>query len=54
MLTPHQWWMRGLDDLSLEGAGIGDALPAIAVLLGFGVAFGALALLRARRLVAGL
>ncbi|MGP3912339.1 ABC transporter permease [Nonomuraea sp. 10N515B] len=43
LLTPHHWFLQGLAQL----AGGGGALVPVAVLLGFGVAGGGLALLRA-------
>lgn len=52
LATPHGWFMRGLGDVHGAGAVVADALPAVLVLLAFGVVFGALGTLRARRLVA--
>jgi ABC-2 type transport system permease protein len=49
-LTPHYWLMRGFADLSGEG-GVVDVVPSIVALLLFGVALGAVALWRARRMV---
>ncbi|CAN5155344.1 hypothetical protein BH20ACT24_BH20ACT24_00010 [soil metagenome] len=53
LLAPHAWLMRGFGDLSGGSAGAADVLRPAAVVLAFGVGTGALALLRARRLVAG-
>lgn len=52
LLTPHGWFLRGLGDLHGAGAVWTDALLPTAVLAAIGLAFGALGLLRARRLVA--
>lgn len=49
--TPHAWIMRGLGDLSGGAGGPGDVLLPIVVLLGMGTATGAVALLRATRIV---
>jgi linearmycin/streptolysin S transport system permease protein len=51
-ITPHYWLMRGFGDLA--GAGdIGDIVPSIVALLLFGTILGVIALVRARRMVAG-
>jgi ABC-2 type transport system permease protein len=46
-LTPNAWYMRGLDDLA--GGATGDALVAVAVLLGIGILFGGAGLYLAQR-----
>lgn len=51
LLTPHGWFMRGLGDLHGAGAAWTDALVPAAVLFGIGIAFGAVGLLRSRKLV---
>lgn len=51
-ITPHYWLMRGFGDLAGPG-GIVDLVPSIVALLLFGAILGAVALWRARRLVAG-
>lgn len=51
MLTPHAWFLRGIDDLA-AGGGIVDVVGPIAVLAVVGLATGGIGLLRARRVVA--
>jgi ABC-2 type transport system permease protein len=51
VLTPHAWFIRGIDDLA-GGGGVLDVLGPIAVLTLVGVVTGGLGLLRARRVVA--
>jgi ABC-2 type transport system permease protein len=51
LATPHGWFLRGLGDMHGTGATIGDALPAVAVLLGMGLVTGAIGMLRAHSLV---
>jgi ABC-2 type transport system permease protein len=51
VLSPHSWWMRGLGSLAPPDAGPADALPSAAVLLTFGVVFGSVAAIRARRML---
>jgi linearmycin/streptolysin S transport system permease protein len=48
-ITPHAWFMRGIDTLADPMAGITDILVFAGVLLGMGVILGAIGLLRARR-----
>jgi ABC-2 type transport system permease protein len=50
LATPHAWFMRGLGELA-AGGGPADVLPAVAAMSAFGAMFGALALLRLRKLV---
>jgi linearmycin/streptolysin S transport system permease protein len=50
-VTPHYWLMRGFGDLAGAGATLGDIVPSIIALVGFGAVLGAIALWRARRLV---
>jgi ABC-2 type transport system permease protein len=44
--TPAYWALDALHAITLEGAGLPDALPAVGVILGFAVAFTAVALWR--------
>ncbi|NOY54808.1 MAG: ABC transporter permease [Actinobacteria bacterium] len=47
--TPHAWFLQGLGDLA--AGHVSDVLPAAAVLMGFGVASGALAWVLLRKVV---
>ncbi len=53
LITPHAWFLRGLDELGSASGTVADALPAVGVLLVIGAATGAVGLMRARRLVVG-
>jgi ABC-2 type transport system permease protein len=48
-VTPHAWFLRGIDTLADPSASLADVLPSLAVLLGMGVILGGLGLMRARR-----
>jgi ABC-2 type transport system permease protein len=48
-VTPHAWFLRGIDTLADTGASLADVLPSVVVLLGMGLAAGAVGLARARR-----
>ena len=48
-ITPHAWFLRGIDNLSDPGAGIPTILPSLVVLVAMGAVLGAVGLLRARR-----
>jgi ABC-2 type transport system permease protein len=48
MITPHAWFLEAIDRMSAASVGLDDVLPAIAVLLGFGLVAGAIGLVRAR------
>jgi ABC-2 type transport system permease protein len=48
-ITPHAWFLRGIDTLADPAATFADVLPSIVVLLGMGLAAGAVGLVRARR-----
>jgi ABC-2 type transport system permease protein len=48
-ITPHAWFLRGIDVLSDSTAAIADILPSVLVLIGMGVGLGAIGLARARR-----
>ena len=50
LLTPHQWFLRGLTELT-AGGDAADALPAVGAILVFTAVVGAVALLRSRRLL---
>jgi ABC-2 type transport system permease protein len=47
VITPHHWFLRGLGDLS--GGGVGAVLPALAALLVFAAATGAIGLVSLNR-----
>ena len=51
-LTPHAWFLDGVNDLS-TGGDISSAAMPVLVLAGIGLVTGALGLLRAKRLVLG-
>jgi ABC-2 type transport system permease protein len=48
-VTPHAWFLRGIDVLADPSAGLVDILPSLAVLLAMGLGLGAIGLLRANR-----
>ena len=48
-VTPHNWFLRGIDTLADPTAGIADLVPSLAVLVTMGVVLGGAGLLRARR-----
>jgi ABC-2 type transport system permease protein len=53
-ITPHAWFLRGVDMLADPGAGLPEIAPSLLVLVGMGLALGLIGLGRARRtLVAG-
>lgn len=47
-VTPHAWATTAFNKLMLFGAGIGDVVPEMLVLLGFSLLFGAIAIVRFR------
>ncbi len=49
LLTPHAWFLRAIDSLSVAGVGLADVLPSIVVLIAMGLITGAIGLARARR-----
>ena len=53
LVTPHAWFLRGLDELGAASGTVVDALPAVGVMVAIGVVTGAIGLLRARGLVVG-
>lgn len=50
-LTPHAWFLDGLNELSVPSAGVEAVLLPVGVLLAMGVVTGTIGLLRSRRLV---
>jgi ABC-2 type transport system permease protein len=48
-ITPHAWFLRGIDTLSDPAATFTDISPSILVLLAIGVGLGAIGLARARK-----
>jgi ABC-2 type transport system permease protein len=48
-ITPHAWFLRGIDMLSGSEVDFTDVLPSVIVLLGIGVVLGTIGLARARR-----
>jgi ABC-2 type transport system permease protein len=49
LAVPVRWAVDGLDAMTWRGLPLEAALPPVAVLLGFSLAFGALALWKFRR-----
>jgi len=47
-VTPHFWFLRGIDTLAGPTATLGDIAPSLAVLLAIGILTGAMGLVRAR------
>jgi ABC-2 type transport system permease protein len=47
-ITPHAWFLEAIDNMSAPSVALADILPAVAVMLGFGLVTGAVGLLRAR------
>jgi ABC-2 type transport system permease protein len=48
LITPHAWFLRAIDTMSVPGAGVAQIVPSIGVLLGMGAVTGAIGLVRAR------
>jgi ABC-2 type transport system permease protein len=48
-VTPHYWFLRGIDTLAAASSGLADIVPSAGILLAMGVATGAVGLARARR-----
>jgi linearmycin/streptolysin S transport system permease protein len=48
-ITPHYWFLRGINTLASSATGLADILPSLVVLAGMGVVLGAIGLARARR-----
>ncbi|CAN5469067.1 hypothetical protein BH23CHL10_BH23CHL10_18020 [soil metagenome] len=51
LVTPHAWFLDGLNELAVPGSGIGAVLLPVGVLLIIGSVTGIIGLVRARRLV---
>lgn len=47
-VTPHYWFLRGIDTLAAAGATLADIGPSLGILLAIGVVTGGLGLVRAR------
>ena len=47
-VTPHAWALEAFEDLVLNGAGLGDVLPFIGILLAYAAGFYTLAIWRLR------
>jgi ABC-2 type transport system permease protein len=47
-VTPHYWFLRGVDSLASDAATLADLGPSIGILLAIGVVTGAIGLVRAR------
>jgi ABC-2 type transport system permease protein len=48
-VTPHFWFLRGIDTLAVSTAGFVDIVPSIGILLAMGLVTGAFGLARARQ-----
>ena len=48
-ITPHFWFMRGIDTLAASTSGLADIVPSLGILLAMGAATGAVGLARARQ-----
>ena len=53
LITPHAWFLRGLDELASPTGAVSDVFLATAVMVGIGVVTGGIGLMRAKRLVVG-
>jgi ABC-2 type transport system permease protein len=49
LITPHAWFLRAIDTLSVPDAAIVEILPSVVVLVAMGIVTGAVGLVRARR-----
>jgi hypothetical protein len=47
-VTPHYWFLRGIDTLASDSATLLDLGPSIGILLAIGALTGAVGLVRAR------
>jgi ABC-2 type transport system permease protein len=47
-ITPHAWFLRAVDSMSAASVQLGDIVPSLVVLLGFGIVTGAIGLARSR------
>lgn len=48
-ITPHYWFLRGIDSLASASAGLADIAPSVGVLVAMGAILGTIGLARARR-----
>jgi ABC-2 type transport system permease protein len=51
LITPHAWFLQGLDEIAAPSSGLADIAVQLAALLGIGLVTGAIGLVRARQLV---
>ncbi len=49
LITPHAWFLRAIDTMSVADVGLAEILPSVVVLVVMGVVTGAVGLARARR-----
>ena len=49
LITPHAWFLRAIDTMSVPSVALTEILPSIVVLVAMGVVTGTIGLLRARR-----
>ncbi len=53
LITPHAWFLRGLDELAAASGTVLDALPAVGVMTAIGFVTGGIGLIRAKTMVVG-
>ncbi|MGH2446406.1 MAG: hypothetical protein ACRDGD_10260, partial [Candidatus Limnocylindria bacterium] len=51
LITPHAWFLRGLDEMAAPSFSLVDLALPLGALLAFGVVTGGIGLVRARQLV---
>ena len=49
LITPHAWFLRAIDTMSVPEVGFAEILPSVVVLVAMGLVTGAIGLARARR-----
>ncbi len=49
LITPHAWFLRAIDTMSVANVGAAEILPSVIVLVAMGIVTGAIGLARARR-----
>ena len=49
LITPHAWFLRAIDTMSVANVGVAEILPSVIVLAAMGIITGAIGLARARR-----
>jgi ABC-2 type transport system permease protein len=49
LITPHAWFLRAIDTMSVPGVALTEIMPSVLVLVAMGVVTGALGLVRARQ-----